>query len=117
MFAFVCTVAGHAESVSRAEALRKAKSFMQDKGMDMSRQMTEATRAPRRKSGHADASCYYVFNADKGFVIVSGDDRTMPVLGYSLSGSFNPDSIPDNMRAWLRANMSNLHLRLFPQRW
>ena len=68
MFAFVCTVAGHAESVSRAEALRKAKSFMQDKGMDMSRQMTEATRAPRRKSGHADASCYYVFNADKGFV-------------------------------------------------
>ena len=102
MFAFVCTVAGHAESVSRAEALRKAKSFMQDKGMDMSRQMTEATRAPRRKSGHADASCYYVFNADKVFVIVSGDDRTMPVLGYSLSGSFNPDSIPDNMRAWLQ---------------
>lgn len=38
---------------------------------------------------------------DDGFVIVSGDDRTVPVLGYSDEGSFAPDKIPANMKAWL----------------
>jgi len=47
---------------------------------------------------------YYVFNAenDKGFVIVSGDDRTEQVLGYSDEGSFDIENIPDNMRSWLQ---------------
>ena len=43
---------------------------------------------------------YYVFNvqADGGFVIVSGDDRAYPVLGYSEKGRFDPDNIPTNLR-------------------
>ena len=102
VLAIVCGMAGRAESVSRTEALQKAKAFMQGKGIGVSRQMTEVARAPRKKAGQISAPCYYVFNADRGFVIVSGDDRTVPVLGYSLSGNFNPDSIPANMRAWLQ---------------
>ena len=102
VLAIVCGMAGRAESVSRTEALQKAKAFMQGKGIGVSRQMTEVARAPRKKAGQTSAPCYYVFNADRGFVIVSGDDRTVPVLGYSLSGNFNPDSIPANMRAWLQ---------------
>ena len=46
---------------------------------------------------------FYVFNIDSvgGYVIVSGDDRMPDVLGYSYSGIYNPEEIPDNMRAWL----------------
>ena len=45
----------------------------------------------------------YVFNVSGGgFVIVSNDDRTVPVLGYSDTGSIDPDDMPDNMRAWLQ---------------
>lgn len=46
---------------------------------------------------------YYVFNvaADGGFVIVSGDDRVYPVLGYSDKGRFDPDNIPINLRGML----------------
>ena len=46
----------------------------------------------------------YVFNVsnNRGYVIVSNDDRTVPILGYSDSGSFDPDQMPDNMRAWLQ---------------
>lgn len=46
---------------------------------------------------------YYVFNksADRGFVIVSGDDRAKNILGYSENGTFNIDSIPDALRSWL----------------
>ena len=46
----------------------------------------------------------HVFNMSEkgGFVIVSNDSRTTPILGYSDSGTFDPDNMPDNMRAWLQ---------------
>ena len=46
---------------------------------------------------------YYVFNADggSGFIIMSGDDSTDPVLGYSDHGSFTTDDLPENVSAWL----------------
>lgn len=49
----------------------------------------------------ADA-LFYVFNVGEGFVMVSADDAVVPVLGYSPSGHFNPDRIPDNFRAWVQ---------------
>lgn len=46
---------------------------------------------------------FYVFNVGSadGFVMVSGDDRVAPVIGYSLTGSFDADDMPDNLRGWL----------------
>ena len=46
---------------------------------------------------------YYVFNASgsKGFVMVSGDDRVLPILGYSTTSSFNPANLPSNLLGWL----------------
>ena len=46
-------------------------------------------------------ACYYIFNHDNGYVIVSADDRLPAVLGYSDNGSFDLQRIPDNMRWWL----------------
>ncbi len=41
---------------------------------------------------------YYVFNLDStGFVIVSGTDDVIPILGYSTEGIFDPNNIPPNM--------------------
>ncbi len=101
VIAVLCSVLAQAEGVGREAAMRTAAAFLQGKGLTMNR-ATIAARAPRRNA--PDAACYYVFNADggRGYVIVSGDDRTVPVLGYSLTGSYNPDSIPENMRAWLQ---------------
>ena len=46
---------------------------------------------------------YFVFNFpnNKGFAIVSGDDRVYPVLGYSDEGQFDPDNLPENLRGML----------------
>ena len=51
------------------------------------------------------AAAYYAFNIgdNDGFVIVSGDDSLTELVGYSDSGSFDPDNMPDNMRSWLQA--------------
>ena len=54
---------------------------------------------------HQKAAAYYAFNIgdNDGFVIVSGDDSLTELVGYSDSGSFDPDNMPDNMRSWLQA--------------
>ncbi len=53
--------------------------------------------------GHEDQTACYVFNASdgKGYVVVSGDDRTEQVLGYSPTGHIDPTAMPDNMKYYL----------------
>ena len=65
------------------------------------------TNSSNSKSYSADAAAeqpYYILQPSQGegFVIVSGDERMTPVLAYSRQGTFSPDSLPDNLRAWLQ---------------
>ncbi|MBO7652750.1 MAG: C10 family peptidase [Bacteroidales bacterium] len=50
----------------------------------------------------------YIFNTNGGFVIVSADDAAKPILGYSQQGSFDPNNIPVNARAWLKGYNSEI---------
>ena len=61
------------------------------------------TGSALRSASAAGEADYFVFNVpgDGGFVIVAGDDRVRPVLGYSHSGSFDPDNLPENLRGML----------------
>lgn len=54
-------------------------------------------------SVNASTKAYYVFNDEKdGFVIISGDDAvSTPVLGYSFTGHFDADAIPEGLRELL----------------
>lgn len=47
-----------------------------------------------------EAVAYVFASRGDGFAIVSADSRALPLLGYSDSGSFDPDNIPDGLR-WL----------------
>ena len=44
-----------------------------------------------------------MFNAEgnQGFVIVSGDDRTSEILGYSKTGKLDINQLPENLKGWL----------------
>lgn len=55
----------------------------------------------------------YIFNINhtEGFVIVSGDDAALPILGYSTQGAFNANDVPINMQKWFenyRAEMREI---------
>lgn len=51
----------------------------------------------------------YAYNLQGGgFVIVSDDDRTMPVLAYSLTGELNPADLPEAMAYQLQIMDSQL---------
>ena len=45
----------------------------------------------------------HIIGDNEGFVIVSGDDSLTELVGYSDSGSFEPENMPDNMRSWLQS--------------
>ncbi len=96
--------AGWAEQISREQALQKARQFMSQKGKHgtLTAAETAMTKA-RRRSMQQVPDYYYVFNAgqDQGYVVVSGDDRTAPILGFANHGTFDVDKIPCNMAAWL----------------
>ena len=48
------------------------------------------------------AAAFYVFAMQpKGFVIVSADDRAMPILGYSTEGGFI-DELPEGLESFFR---------------
>lgn len=55
---------------------------------------------------------YYVFNRDggQGYVIVSGDDMTDPVLAYSDRGSFNLNEAPEALKIMLERYQKSLDL-------
>ena len=45
---------------------------------------------------------YYVFNnPDGGWVIIAADDRVTPVLGYSETGRFSLEDMPENVSWWM----------------
>ena len=94
-----------ADPVSRQRAAGIAEAFFSGKGMPVSRGLNNVYQAPRKGGNSLDAGKdrpnFYVFNADKGYVIVSGSDNTPEILGYSLNGSFDYDNMPDNMKSWL----------------
>jgi len=55
------------------------------------------------KANASETVYFYVFGAEnnEGFVIVSGDDRATPVLGYSHTNGFSADNMPPNLQWWL----------------
>ena len=53
---------------------------------------------------------FYVFNAseNKGFVIISADDRALPVIGYALNGTFTGDNLPPGLKGMLERRAQEL---------
>ena len=105
MLSMVClAISGWADQITREQALRQAQIFFSQNGKGASFTTAETAMSKARKRSQQVPDYYYVFNAgqDQGFVIVSGDDRTVPILGYSYHGSFDVDNIPSNMAVWLQ---------------
>ena len=85
-----------AANVSEETALRKAEILMPNKKFSLN-----VNSVNSRRASSSDTPSFYIFNAeDGGFVIVSGDDRTPEILGYSERGRLDDNSVPGNVR-WL----------------
>ena len=92
-----------AAPVSRQQAQEVARQFMIEKGMT-TETAEMAFKAPRRGQIAEENAYFYVFNAPrgKGFVVVSGDDRTPAVLGYAYKGTFDETRMPQHFKSFLQ---------------
>lgn len=96
-----------AAPVTPEKALSEAQQFCQTQMT--SKTASSAMRAQQRMSDlklvhTGDNALYYAFDrADNaGYVLVAGDDCAPAILGYSTSGSFDYDNMPENKKAWLK---------------
>ena len=86
-----------AQSVSRATARRVAETFFIQNvknGESQPVQFEDVT-------AETEFQNFYIFSADSGFVIVAGDERVIPILGYSKTSPFVTENMPENLRWWL----------------
>ncbi len=83
-----------AEHVEPTRAQKVAKTFLSNNDVNATR-LTDL-------SAEAGFTNLYIFNAEKGFVVMAADDCVQPILGYSLSGTFVAEDMPDNLRGWLQ---------------
>jgi len=108
LLACILSVCGlFAQHVTEEQAMQKAQAFMQGKAMSNIGGPKHAPVKPRAMKRVAQATendALYLFNVEDngGFVIVSGDDRTEEILGYSTEGNIDPQTMPENMREWLK---------------
>ncbi len=105
IIALVYSIHVDGRPITRQQAHQRAMKFQQLKGDK--RQLapiTEARRlAPKKSQLQNSVEPYYVFDrgTNEGFIIVSGDDQTVDVLGYTDNGTFDYEQLPPNMREWL----------------
>lgn len=91
----------YADNIDRNAAYEKAVSFMQQKNPSIRFNKNKALKIVGKTT--ENTLPYYVFNAEsnQGFVIVSGNDQTEPIMGYSENGSFDSDNIPPALQFML----------------
>lgn len=99
--------AAMAGNITRQQARKAAQDFAAQRSVKL---LSEPRRAPGTTDADADAQPLYIFNtaANQGFVIVAGDDRVEPIIGYTTSGTYDTDAMPDNFRAWLQIAQQEL---------
>lgn len=98
------------EEISYDQALDNARDFFQSLPTDGKKKMSAREQQPLKLVYTAPQvveqtpkPAFYVFNrGDKdGFVLVSADDKTRSILGYSTKGAFDDTHIPANVQFWL----------------
>ncbi len=90
-------IAVSARTVFPNEAMRIAEEFL---GTQTYNNGPQNVRNLQPSTHESTAHPYYIFNStvqNHGFVIISGDDRAPRILGYSNTGSFDPDNVPPQL--------------------
>lgn len=100
------------KQVEQDEAKRVAENFINNNISDLQQRnisfqlnlvYTAKNEENKSKKNHSQ-NYYYVYNIGnkQGFIIISADDINYPIIGYSTSGYYDINNIPENFRLWMR---------------
>ncbi|MCH5178247.1 MAG: C10 family peptidase [Prevotellaceae bacterium] len=95
---------GHSIATARQRTAAQVKEIVENSPL-RGKNVVAKSQSFAKTSAEWQAEPYYVFEAadNEGFVIVSGDERMAPVLGYALKGNFDLANAPTNVKDWLQA--------------
>lgn len=102
LFLALCLLVSHsiiAQHITHKQAQQIALQFAND----VHKQTRTASGERKVYQANCDNPSCYVFNVDKndGFIIVSADNRTDKILGYTTKGNFQQKNIPQALQWWL----------------
>ncbi len=90
-------ISAWAQTIGEDEARQRASRFFRQKNTEIIDSQPQLAYTAKAE----DKTCFYIYNnGNKGFVIIGGDKVAHEVLGYSFSGAFCYDSVPNNIRWW-----------------
>ena len=97
-----------ADPITREQAKQRVVAFQKKLGdtHQIKAVVSEKRLAPHRNAATTTVTePYYVFDRgnNEGYVIASGDDQTIDVLGYTTSGSFDYEQLPPQLQDLLEA--------------
>lgn len=84
-------ISANAKQISSQQAEMVAKKYV----------ATTTFKKKLSRAGSQIAAPYYAFNADNGFVVVSGDDSLTELVCYSDHGSIDPENLPAPLKELL----------------
>ena len=92
----------YAGPVEKATAIKAGSHYLQMRGLMKADDSLTLHTVFNYDNAGEQTTCFYVFNlANRGFVLVSADDRSTPILSYSMNGCFDRNSLPESVEAWL----------------
>ena len=104
ILALLASIPMFAERVDPETARKVATTFLSNNGAKTA-QLTDLSK----DAGFANL---YIFTTDESFVVMAADDCVKPILGYSLTGNFETEGMPENMKWWLQQYSDEIQWRI-----
>lgn len=82
--------------ISKSNAVSNANTFI--KSHNLSIDQVSLDNLVLTETSKDGKPLFYVFSKDNGFIIVSGINSTLPIIGYSEESSFELDNMPPNLK-------------------
>lgn len=96
--ALLCFSSAVASPVSPERAAKVARNFF----MTLGGTKSQTALVSQQGADWQFDGIYLFAGEDGGFVLVSADDATRPILGYSPSGKVDAANMPPQLRVWLQ---------------
>ncbi len=105
-----------AETVSQKEAKALAQQFFNQAYHEQTAPVKLAYTGKRLTTDRLFTP-FYVYNQQRGgFVIISAENKTFPILGYSLKSNFDADRLSESERAWLKGYAHDIEMIRYDSR-
>lgn len=106
---FACQVS-FGKSVDEQSAKIIGYNFLNNQGVHTDRSAISLTYTATSTINGASVTDFYVFSTGAiGFVIVSGDDNVIPVLGYSTESVFRTENMPASVNSWFETYKNEIN--------